>query len=148
MIVAVIMLMLFMAMSVMVLLFWCMVTRTLLSISVNMFCFWCFRFWCMVSGTFFTIHMSVFCFMGVVMTVIVMVMICAGFILNFILFPTASLVPRHFYFSMFVLVFVVPAIAVVMPLAMTVVVVMSVPSMAVVMPMAMVVTSVIVIVSP
>ena len=87
----------------------------------------------MVTGTFFTIRMSVFCFVGVVMTVIVMVMICAGFILNFILFPTASLVPRHFYFSMFVLVFVVPAIAVVM---------------AVVMPMAMVVTSVIVIVSP
>lgn len=39
MIVAVIMLMLFMAIPVMVLLFWCMVTRTLLSISVNMFCF-------------------------------------------------------------------------------------------------------------
>ena len=152
MIVAVIMLMLFMAMPVIVLLFWCMVTGTLLSISVNMFCFWCFRFWCMVTGTFFTIRVSVFCFVGVVMTVIVMVMICAGFILNFILFPTASLVPRHFYFSMFVLVFVVPAIAVVMavvmPLAMTVVVVMSVSSMAVVMPMAMVVTSVIVIVSP
>ncbi len=125
-----------------------MVTGTLLSISVNMFCFWCFRFWCMVTGTFFTIRMSVFCFVGVVMTVIVMVMICAGFILNFILFPTASLVPRHFYFSIIVLVVVVPAMAVVMPMAMTVVVVMSVPSMAVVMPMAMVVTSVIVIVSP
>lgn len=123
-----------------------MVTRTLLSISVNMFCFWCFRFWCMVTGTFFTIRMSVFCFVGVVMTVIVMVMICAGFSLNFILFPTASLVPSHFYFSMFVLVVVVPAMAVVM--AMTVVVVMSVPSMAVVMPMAMVMTSMIVIVSP
>ena len=125
-----------------------MVTGTLLSISMNMFCFWCFRFSCMVTGTFFTIRMSVFCFVGVVMTVIVMVMICAGFSLNFILFPTASLVPSHFYFSMFVLVVVVPPMAVVMPMAMTVVVVMSVPSMAVVMPMAMVVTSMIVIVSP
>ena len=133
MVMAVIMLMLFMAMPIMVLLLFSMVTGTLLSISVNMLCFWC-----MVTGTFFTIRMSVFCFVGVVMTVIMMIMICAGFSLNFILFPTASLEPRHFYFSMFVLVVVVPAMAVVM----------SVPSMAVVMPMAMVMTSMIVIVSP
>ena len=133
-----------------------MVTGTLLSICVNMLCFWCFRFWCMVTGTFFTIRMSVFCFVGVVMTVIVMVMFCARFILNFIFFPTASLVPRHFYFSMLVLVVVVSDMSVIVPVpAMAVVmsvtamaVVMSVPSMAVVMPMAMVMTSMIVIVSP
>ena len=124
-----------------------MVTGTLLSISVNMLCFWCFRFWCMVTGTFFTIRMSVFCFVGVVMTVIVMVMFCARFILNFIFFPTASLVPRHFYFSMLVLVVVVSAMAVVMSVT-AMAVVMSVPSLAVVMPMAMVMTSMIVIVSP
>ena len=101
--------------------------------------------------------MRVFCFIDVVMTVIVMVMMCAGFILNFILFPTASLIPRHFYFSMLVLVVVVPAmlVLVVVVSAMSVIVpvpamavVMSVPSMAVVMPMAMVMTSMIVIVSP
>jgi hypothetical protein len=124
-----------------------MVTGTLLSISVNMLCFWCFRFWCMVTGTFFTIRMSVFCFVGVVMTVIVMVMFCARFILNFIFFPTASLVPRHFYFSMLVLVVVVSAMSVIVPVP-AMAVVMSVPSMAVVMPMAMVMTSMIVIVSP
>ena len=124
-----------------------MVTGTLLSISVNMLCFWFFRFWCMVTGTFFTIHMSVFCFVGVVMTVIVMVMFCARFILNFIFFPTASLVPRHFYFSMLVLVVVVSAMSVIVPVP-AMAVVMSVPSMAVVMPMAMVMTSMIVIVSP
>lgn len=122
-----------------------MVTGTLLSISVNMLCFWCFRFWCMVTGTFFTIRMSVFCFVGVVMTVIVMVMFCARFILNFIFFPTASLVPRHFYFSMLVLVVVVSAMSVIVPVP-AMAVVMSVPSMAVVM--AMVMTSMIVIVSP
>lgn len=101
--------------------------------------------------------MRVFCFIDVVMTVIVMVMMCAGFILNFILFPTASLIPRHFYFSMLVLVVVVPAMSVLVVVvpAMAVIVpmpamavVMSVPSMAVVMPMAMVMTSMIVIVSP
>ena len=124
-----------------------MVTGTLLSISVNMLCFWCFRFWCMVTGTFFTIRMSVFCVVGVVMTVIVMVMFCARFILNFIFFPTASLVPRHFYFSMLVLVVVVSAMSVIVPVP-AMAVVMSVPSMAVVMPMAMVMTSMIVIVSP
>lgn len=118
-----------------------MVTGTLLSISVNMLCFWCFRFWCMVTGTFFTIRMSVFCFVGVVMTVIVMVMFCARFILNFIFFPTASLVPRHFYFSMLVLVVVVSAMSVIVPVP-AMAVVMSVPSMAMVM------TSMIVIVSP
>jgi len=91
--------------------------------------------------------MRVFCFIDVVMTVIVMVMMCAGFILNFILFPTASLIPRHFYFSMLVLVVVVPAMAVIVPVP-AMAVVMSVPSMAVVMPMAMVMTSMIVIVSP
>lgn len=101
----------------------------------------------MVTGTFFTIRMSVFCFVGVVMTVIVMVMFCARFILNFIFFPTASLVPRHFYFSMLVLVVVVSAMSVIVPVP-AMAVVMSVPSMAVVMPMAMVMTSMIVIVSP
>ena len=89
--------------------------------------------------------MRVFCFIDVVMTVIVMVMMCAGFILNFILFPTASLIPRHFYFSMLVLVVVVSAMSVIVPVP-AMAVVMSVPSMAVVM--AMVMTSMIVIVSP